>query len=38
MLKRMVKVLRLMFLQKNVILSRERAGVVVSCDSFSRVP
>ena len=38
MLKRMLKVLRLNFLQKNVILSQELAGVVVSRDSFSRVP
>ena len=36
--KRMLKVLRLTFLQKNVILSRERAGVFVSRDSFNRVP
>ena len=33
MLKRMLKVLTLKFLQKNVILSRERAGVVVSRDN-----
>ena len=38
MLRRMLKVLRLKFLQKNVISSRERAGVVVSRDSFSCVP
>ena len=37
MFKRMLKVLRLKFLQKNVILSREQAAVVVSHDSFSRV-
>ena len=35
MLKGMLKVQRLKFLQKNVILSRERAGVVVSRNSFS---
>ena len=38
MLKRILKMQRLKFLQKNVISSRERAGVVASRDSFSRVP
>lgn len=33
-----LQVLRLVFCQENVILSREQARVIVSLDDFGRVP
>ena len=38
MKRRMLHVLKLVFVQKSAILSWERTGVVVSLDDFGRVP